>query len=63
VVRTRESAGLRHRLARPRRLRAHGEAGWAVPWFQPNCRFLNKKFFSFSNLFYKLQINFNSNQI
>jgi hypothetical protein len=24
---------------------------------------LNKKFFSFSNMFYKLQINLNSNQI
>jgi hypothetical protein len=28
-------------------------------WIQ----FLNKKFFSFSNLFCKLQINLNSNQI
>jgi hypothetical protein len=31
--------------------------------FGPNAGFLNKKFFSFSNLFYKVQINLNSNQI
>jgi hypothetical protein len=41
--------------------RAQGEASWAVPWIQPKCRFLNKNFFPFSNLFYKLQINLNSN--
>jgi hypothetical protein len=62
-VRARESAGLRRRAAGPRRPRASGEAGWAAPWIQPKCRFLNKKLFSFSNLFYKLQINLNSNQI
>jgi hypothetical protein len=49
------------RLGRAGRVR--DEAGWATPWIRPECRFLNKKFFSFSNLFYKLQINLNSNQI
>jgi hypothetical protein len=53
AVHARESAGPR----------ARGEADWATPWIRPKCRFLNKKFFSFSNLFYKLQINLNSNQI
>jgi hypothetical protein len=38
--------------------RARGDADWAVPWIRPKCRCLNKKFFSFSNLFYKLQIKF-----
>jgi hypothetical protein len=63
AVRARESARLWHRPVGPRRTRVRGEAGWAAPWIQPNCQFLNKKFFSFSNLFYKLQINLNSNQI
>jgi hypothetical protein len=41
--------------------RTRVEAGWAVPWIRLKCRFLNKKLFSFSNLFYKLQINLNFN--
>jgi hypothetical protein len=45
------------------RRRVRGEVGWAAPWIRPKCWFLNKKLFSFSNLFYKLQINLNSNQI
>jgi hypothetical protein len=61
VVRARESAGPWRRPAGPRRPHARGEVGWAAPWIRPKCQFLNKKFFSFSNLFYKLQINLNSN--
>jgi hypothetical protein len=63
AVRARESAGPRRHPAGPRRPRTRGEAGWAAPWIRRKCRFLNKKFFSFLNLFYKLQINLNSNQI
>jgi hypothetical protein len=43
--------------------RTPGGVSWAALWIQPKRRFLNKKLFSFSNLFYKLQINLNSNQI
>jgi hypothetical protein len=37
-----------------------GEAAWARRGFGPNAGFLNKKSFSFLNMFYKLQINLNS---
>jgi hypothetical protein len=50
------------RPAGPHRPCTRGEADWATPWIQPKYRFLNKKFFSFLTLFYKLQINLNSNQ-
>jgi hypothetical protein len=63
VVRASESVRPQRRSVGPRRPRTRGEADWAAPWIWLKCRFLNKKFFSFSNLFYKLQINLNSNQI
>jgi hypothetical protein len=40
-----------------------GEAGWATLKIQPKSRIQIRKHFSFSKLFYKLQINLNSNQI
>jgi hypothetical protein len=40
-----------------------GEAGWVTPKIQPKSRIQIRKHFSFSKLFYKLQINLNSNQI
>jgi hypothetical protein len=43
--------------------RTCGEAGWAAPWIQPKCRFLNKKFFSFSNLFLNLFFKFEFQRI
>jgi hypothetical protein len=43
--------------------RARGEASWAAPKIQPKSRIQIRKHFSFSKLFYKLQINLNSNQI
>jgi hypothetical protein len=43
--------------------RARGEAGWAAPKIRPKSRIQIRKHFSFSKLFYKLQINLNSNQI
>jgi hypothetical protein len=43
--------------------RARGKAGWAAPMIQPKSRIQIRNSFSFSNLFYKLQINLNSNQI
>jgi hypothetical protein len=42
---------------------ARGETGWAAPKIQPKSQFEVRNSFSFSNLFYKLQINLNSNQI
>jgi hypothetical protein len=42
--------------------RARGEASWAAPKIQPKSRIQIRKHFSFSKLFYKLQINLNSNQ-
>jgi hypothetical protein len=62
AVRARESAGPRHRPAGPRTPRARGEAGWAVS-NSARSQFPINKFFFFLNLFYKLQINLNSNQI
>jgi hypothetical protein len=38
--------------------RACGEAGWAEPRIRPKSRIQIRKHFSFSKLFYKLQINF-----
>jgi hypothetical protein len=38
-------------------------AGWAAPKIQPKSQIQIRKHFSFSKLFYKLQINLNSNQI
>jgi hypothetical protein len=43
--------------------RTRGEAGWAEPTIQPKSQIQIRKPFSFSKLFYKLQINSNSNQI
>jgi hypothetical protein len=40
--------------------RTHAEAGWAAPKIWPNIRILIRNSFSFSNLFYKLQINLTS---
>jgi hypothetical protein len=42
---------------------ARGEAGWAELRFRPKSRIQIRKPFSFSKLFYKVQINLNSNQI
>jgi hypothetical protein len=55
VVRTRETLG--------RAGHARGEAGCAAPKIRPKSRIQIRKYFSFSKLFYKLQINLNSNQI
>jgi hypothetical protein len=49
--------------AGPRRSCACGEAGWATPKIRPQSRIQIRKHFSFSDMFYKLPINFNSNQI
>jgi hypothetical protein len=38
--------------------RAHWEAGWAAPKIWPRSRIQIRKHFSFSKLFYKLQIKF-----
>jgi hypothetical protein len=38
--------------------RVCGEDDWAALWIRPKCLFLKNKFFSFSNLFYKLQVKF-----
>jgi hypothetical protein len=43
--------------------RARGEAGWAAPKIHPKSWIQIRNPFSFSNLFYKLQINLISNQI
>jgi hypothetical protein len=43
--------------------RARGEASWATLLIQPKHRIQLRNYLSFSNLFYKLQINLNSNQI
>jgi hypothetical protein len=40
-----------------------GGGGWAPPKIRPRSRIQIRKHFSFSKLFYKLQINLNSNQI
>jgi hypothetical protein len=53
------TAGPWHRPAAPRRRRAHGEADWAKLMILPKSRIQIRKPFSFSNLFYKLQINLN----
>jgi hypothetical protein len=42
---------------------ARGEADWATLLIQPKHRIQLRNSLSFSNLFYKLQINLNSNQI
>jgi hypothetical protein len=45
-----------------RTCRVRGEAGWAEPRFRPKSRIQIRKSFYFSKLFYKLQINLNSNK-
>jgi hypothetical protein len=57
------NTGPRHGPAGPRRPRSHGEAGWAEPRFRPKSRIQIRKPFSFSKLFYKLQVNLISNQV
>jgi hypothetical protein len=44
-------------------LHVRGEAGWAALKIRPKSQFQIRNSFSFSNLFYKLQMNLNSNQI
>jgi hypothetical protein len=62
VVRAREPLGhSANQLGHARR--ACGETDWAAPKIQPKSRIQIRNSFSFSNLFYKLQINLNSNQI
>jgi hypothetical protein len=56
-------AGARPRTTGPRMPRAREEASWAEPGSQPKSLRKLENPFSFSKLFYKLEINLNSNQI